>query len=308
VGHAPYAAGGGISATDVTVSYSSVSGNHALADGDAETAGAHGGGIETLALTLANSTVANNTEGSWGTGAGILVYQSATITDSTIAGNSQDAESSGGGAYLEGSATILRSTIAGNTYDGIRTVGELTLQNSVVANNAGKDVNGTIATSGYNLIGKSGGGSDYVPSDLLDVDPLLGPLQNNGGPTQTMAILPGSPAIDSGTNQMAPAWDQRGPGYPRVVNGTIDRGAFEVQNTTGPAAGRSVLVTAPRSAPATLGVPLPASVEAHRQPPATIPVAAPTAVGKPAAPIRHAGHLSAIVPDLALEAIYCDWR
>jgi hypothetical protein len=44
-----------------------------------------------------------------------------------------------------------------------------------------------------------------------------------------MALLPGSPAIDSGTNQMAPEWDQRGPGFPRIVNGTIDRGAFEVQ-------------------------------------------------------------------------------
>jgi WD40 repeat protein len=81
---------------------------------------------------------------------------------------------------------------------------------------------------------------------LLDVNPIIAPLVYNGGPTQTMALLPGSPAIDSGTNQNAPEWDQRGPGYPRIVNGTIDRGAFEVQATGAPIPwnGFAVLITA----------------------------------------------------------------
>jgi hypothetical protein len=83
---------------------------------------------------------------------------------------------------------------------------------------------------GHNLVGNSQGGSGYDTTDLLDVDPLLGPLQNNGGLTKTMALLPGSPAIDAGDNTNAPEWDQRGPGYPRIVNGVIDIGAFEVQS------------------------------------------------------------------------------
>jgi hypothetical protein len=66
-------------------------------------------------------------------------------------------------------------------------------------------------------------------TDLQDIEPLLGPLQNNGGLTQTMALLPGSPAIDAGDNDDAPLYDQRGPGFDRIVNGIIDIGAFEVQ-------------------------------------------------------------------------------
>src|SRR5262249_18212577 len=109
-----------------------------------------------------------------------------------------------------------------------------TIHNTIVAGNqalTGPDLYGALGSSGYNLFGNSTGGSGYDPTDLLDVDPLLGPLQDNGGPTLTMALLPGSPAIDSGDNTDAPEWDQRGPGYSRIVNGTIDRGAFEVQAT-----------------------------------------------------------------------------
>ena len=81
------------------------------------------------------------------------------------------------------------------------------------------------------LVGDSADASGFAPTDLLDIDPLLGPLADNGGPTLTMALLPGSPAIDAGDNTDAPEWDQRGPGLPRIVDGTIDIGAFEVQAT-----------------------------------------------------------------------------
>jgi hypothetical protein len=69
-------------------------------------------------------------------------------------------------------------------------------------------------------------------TDLLDVDPKLGPLQDNGGPTQTHALLEGSPAIDAGDNTDAPEFDQRGEGFPRIdpVTGIIDIGAFEFQS------------------------------------------------------------------------------
>src|SRR5207245_11762188 len=59
--------------------------------------------------------------------------------------------------------------------------------------------------------------------------PLLGTLQDNGGPTQTMALLPASPAVDAGDNTGAATFDQRGPGFPRIAGGVIDIGAFEVQ-------------------------------------------------------------------------------
>jgi hypothetical protein len=95
-------------------------------------------------------------------------------------------------------------------------------------------VSGPLASQGHNLIGIGNGGSGYDPTDLVGsadfpIDPKLGPLQDNGGPTQTMALLPGSPAIDAGDNTDAPLFDQRGPGFPRIVNGIIDIGAFEVQ-------------------------------------------------------------------------------
>jgi hypothetical protein len=98
------------------------------------------------------------------------------------------------------------------------------------ADTAGPDLDGSVTSLRHNLFGNSTGGSGFVASDLLNVNPQLGPLQNNGGPTQTMALLADSPAIDAGDNTNAPTYDQRGPGYPRIVNGIIDIGAFEVQN------------------------------------------------------------------------------
>jgi hypothetical protein len=69
------------------------------------------------------------------------------------------------------------------------------------------------------------------PDDQINTDPVLGPLQNNGGPTYTHALLPGSPAIDAGDPKFTPPpfYDQRGSGFWRVRNGRIDVGAFEVQ-------------------------------------------------------------------------------
>ena len=72
-----------------------------------------------------------------------------------------------------------------------------------------------------------------VGGTLTGVDPLLGPLANNGGPTQTEALLAGSPAIDKGPNPLPTfplnANDQRGSGFARVVGPAVDIGAFEVQ-------------------------------------------------------------------------------
>ena len=99
------------------------------------------------------------------------------------------------------------------------------------------------SASAYNLIGTGGGNSGLTNGsngNLVGVaDPGLGTLADNGGPTQTIALLAGSPAIDAGSNTLAVdpqgnalTTDQRGTGFPRKVNGTVDIGAFEVQSVT----------------------------------------------------------------------------
>jgi hypothetical protein len=115
----------------------------------------------------------------------------------------------------------------------------LNAANTVVADNTAPgdpDLNGLLTSQGHNLIGNPAGGSGFVLSDLANVNPLLGPLQDNGGPTQTMALLPGSPALDAGNSRInTSATDQRG--LPRVVGATIDIGAFESRGFTLAAAG-----------------------------------------------------------------------
>jgi len=97
---------------------------------------------------------------------------------------------------------------------------------------------------GYNLSSDAAGGDNTTApggvlnatGDICNADPVLGPLQDNGGPTFTQALLTGSPAIDKGYPNFDPnnfnppmIYDQRGSGFNRVVNGRIDIGAFEVQ-------------------------------------------------------------------------------
>src|SRR5262249_44885501 len=129
-----------------------------------------------------------------------------TVSNSTITGNVAREDrgllgvtGQGGGIYKAGGTVNLRNTIlAGNT------------NASSGAGAVGADLWGRLASSGYNLIGDATGGSGYAPTDLLDADPLLGPLQDNGGPTLTHALLPGSPALDAGDPDQLGTTDQRG--------------------------------------------------------------------------------------------------
>src|SRR5262249_52070792 len=108
----------------------------------------------------------------------------------------------------------------------------LTARNTIIAGNTAPtapDLSGSLGSQGHNLIGNTEGGSGFHETDLLNVNPLLGPLQDNGGPTLTHALLPGSPAIDGGDPTDAPEWDQRGEGFYRVVGKNIDIGAYEDQ-------------------------------------------------------------------------------
>jgi hypothetical protein len=197
-------------------------------------------------------------------GGGTALIDHSTIANNSTAGGQGDynrGTSYGGGVYVSGGTVNVRhSTITGNVaasgygeyigdppppYNtgpspsyagGIAAGGVVRLYNSLVANNladSGPDLHGSITSLGHNLIGNTSDGSGFVASDLLNVDPQLGPLQNNGGTTQTMALLPGSPAINAGINTSAPAYDQRGAGFPRIVGGTIDIGAFESSNVAG---------------------------------------------------------------------------
>jgi hypothetical protein len=196
-------------------------------------------------------------------GGGTLSIRSSTIDNNTAVGTPATSGSTpsgyrwstpagsgyGGGLYVAGgSVTIDHSTLAdnrvyGGTGGGIgdggaifSTVdpGALQVYDTILADNTATDdapeLEGSVTSLGHNLVDDPTGSSGFVASDLLNVNAQLGLLQNNGGPTQTMALLPGSPAIDAGDNTNAPAYDQRGPGFPRIVNGTIDIGAFEVQN------------------------------------------------------------------------------
>lgn len=262
--------GGGISAgggTTVTMTGGTVSGNTAKGSGGGS---AGGGGIYTSGATvaLAGSTVSGNTaEGgttSAGLGGGIYVDSGTLdLANTTVSGNtaqsgdSSDADGEGGGIYtLGGAVTLSNGTVTSNTAGAAGTggagggvfvsnlsAGSFTFRNSILArNNAdlqSEDLAGagTISSQGYNLLGESPG-NILAPTDIVDPNPLLGPLADNGGPTQTHALQTGSLAIDA-ANPATPdsgptaceAADQRGTTRPQDGDGdspaTCDIGAFE---------------------------------------------------------------------------------
>jgi len=214
--------------------------------------GFEGGGICNLdTLTITNSTVDSSSADD---GGGIFSYLGGTLTVTNCTIDNNRAGYSGGGIDNGGAMTVTNSTIAycSAAYygGGISNSGTVTLDNTIVALN-GADISGPVSsTSAYNQIGTGGSGGlvNGVNGNLVGVaDPGLDPngLQNNGGPTETIALLAGSPAIDAGSNALAVdpttgqplTTDQRGPGFPRIVNGTVDIGAFEFS-------GEYVVVTA----------------------------------------------------------------
>ena len=141
-----------------------------------------------------------------------LALSSCTIASNSVTGSSFDA---GGGIYNVGTLESTNSTIAGNQADfGGGLNGNANAAGTIFAANAagtGPDVNGTINSFDYNLLQSSGSANiiGAMTHVIVGPNPLLGPLQNNGGPTFTMALLPGSPAIDQGKN-FGFTTDQRG--------------------------------------------------------------------------------------------------
>jgi hypothetical protein len=215
-----------------------------------------GGGISNRGtMTIIESTIKNN--GVFWIGGGIANSGTLTITGSTISGNRAEGEHDGqpfgraggvagtvtfinstlsdnfaplGGGGFEGGGVIKNSTISGNGNGGISTNG-IEIGNTILDGNTGANIDGTATSLGYNISSDDGGGNLTGPGDQINTAPLIGPLQDNGGPTLTHALLPGSPAIDAGDPNFSPPPfnDQRGCPFDRVFNGRIDIGSFETQ-------------------------------------------------------------------------------
>jgi hypothetical protein len=249
--------GGGLSLYgDATVISSTISGNsmvNAAEDGVSGCVGLGGGGIVFGGPTtheVINSTISGNHADRTGdAGGGIYMLDicpgSVTVINSTISDNSSAIGGGGGFAYecpdggTAGTFVIENSTFSGNwgpiggsilNDGGAAQIGDTVLN----AGASGGTIfinTGTVTSLGYNLASDNGGGVLTGPGDQINTDPMLGPLQDNGGPTFTHALLPGSPAIDAGDPSFTPPplYDQRGSPFHRVFDGRIDIGSFEVQ-------------------------------------------------------------------------------
>ena len=239
--------GGGIdNEGTATITDSTISGN------TVDDVASVGGGISNDDggdLTLNGSTLSGNS--AVNAGGGIFNEDMLTITNSTISGNNQTGDAStlgGGGVANQGTLTITNSTVTNNNAvapavafaSGITTFGNpamvsTTIAGSIVASQqTGTDCgtfDGTsITTNGGNIeSGTSCDFTDVAMWDLQNTDPLLGPLADNGGFTQTHALLLGSPAINAmlPANCPPPATDQRG--VTRPQGASCDSGSFELQ-------------------------------------------------------------------------------
>ena len=206
--------GGGIyNEGTLTVTISSVSSNFIQGSSSAN----EGGGIFSAGnATITNSLIQGNFiqgfSGSSSLGGGVrsvsnkLIIVNSTITSNQVIGISNTANFGGGIENGSGSTLVLvSSTVASNSVTGgssaagggVRTVGPANVRNTIIANNistTSPDADGTFNSQGHNLIQNLAGSNGFgVNGDVSGVDPLLRPLGDYGGPTQTMGLLLGSP-------------------------------------------------------------------------------------------------------------------
>jgi parallel beta-helix repeat protein len=217
-----------------------------------------GGGVTVTNCTFSSNSATNNGGG---------IYISATTANATIANCTFNLNAAANGAGItrlgSGTVTLTSSTlsrnIANNEAGGIfhSGTGSIVALNTILADNSAPtapDVSGDLSSQGHNLIGIGDGGSGYDPTDLVGtssnpIDPKLGSLQDNGGSTQTMALLAGSPALNAGDASELGNPDQRGV----VRSGGVNIGAYQ-------ASASAFLLTAPDTVSS--GVPFDVTVTA----------------------------------------------
>jgi hypothetical protein len=236
----------------VTVVLSTIDGNSVTVNDDGGDSGGGGlasqGGDIGVAFSSISSNTANITDTAGGDdGGGAILDEGGdnVFLTSTFSGNSTTitggATGNGGGAFYSfGTVLISSLTIAGNDTNApggaILNRGGIQIKDTIVAGNTATPAgncagDGELTSAGFNLedantCGFTAGG------DLVNTNPQLGPLQNNGGPTPTRAIPPGSPAVDAGscTNVVGGTMsvDQREVAVPQPAGGKCDIGAYEL--------------------------------------------------------------------------------
>ena len=224
----------------LSIIYSTISNN---------SAGGGGGIFNSAQLTVASSTITGNTATD---GGGISNHDRLRVVTSTLTGNTAE---TGGAIENLASMDLAGVTITGNTATtrgaGINQhnyYAQAALINAIVAGNLTNGTADNIAGSvdslhsHHNLFGPGSNGfyfSESTDSIFLEADAYLGlgPLADNGGPTQTMALLEGSPAIDMGIlyfpSGASTSYDQRGTDFSRIHGIYIDIGAFESEYSNG---------------------------------------------------------------------------
>jgi len=229
--------GGGVMGfTGFTAKYSTITDNQALASGIGVDYGIGGGLVGQDSVFIQNCTIDHNHADG---GGGLFLLGSppgvANIRNSTISSNT--ANLLAGGVLANTDLNLSNSTIAFNEAGpsgggGLFAQGaDSELESSIIADNtpsgtdAAADLDGSTTITGANNLIKISGLP--VPPDTITLDPLLRPLAYNGGLTRTHALVPDSPAIDTGNNVLDVDYDQRGIGYPRVSGSQADIGAFE---------------------------------------------------------------------------------
>jgi uncharacterized repeat protein (TIGR01451 family) len=221
---------GGTQSSQMTITNTSITGNNAGSGGgiSAEGLSEGSGGHVDLFADLVSGNHADNQGG----GISISGAQVAVV-NTTVTQNIAPAGGGLGSAF--GTATISFSTIARNSSSQIANLegGTFNLDNTIVAGAGGGNCSG-VSSAGHNLFddtADNGAQCGKGPTDLVSADAKLGPLQANGGPTRTDALLPGSPAIDRADDQLcgtsAKHVDQRAVTRPQGPH--CDIGAFEFQ-------------------------------------------------------------------------------
>ncbi len=213
-----------------------------LSGNTANGTGSGGGAIVSVGtLTLINSTLSGNSapnaNSSGGGGGAINNFGSLTLIQTTITGNRASAAASGGGIDVNGGPVVLINSIVAGNFKGVGTTPS-DIEGGTI-NTASNNLIGDATTSGGisdgangNIVGNTGTGTLTIAT-VLDTN-----LSDNGGPTLTHAILPGSPALNAGDTAQALdadsnplTFDQRGTGFSRVVGPAVDIGAFELPNS-----------------------------------------------------------------------------